>query len=142
MISTSVRKMVQHFHMLLIVKKLKSLWQKVSVFRYFCYSCILFYLHCLQTNNETFDFFELDKNGVRNNLNKSPFDVDPPKHGHNSSERRRSLDSISDISSSPLDRSPDRFVSQRRTRQVNDHDDDVILIRSRSRSGSNEQKRL
>lgn len=55
-------------------------------------------------------------------------------------DRRRSLDSISDISSSSFtdNRSPGN--NQRKGRTIESEDDDVILIRSRS--GSTERERL
>lgn len=57
------------------------------------------------------------------------------KRGRSSVERRRSLDSISSISSSSLDRSPlGRGFEQRKKHSINKADEDVIYIRSESRS--------
>lgn len=64
----------------------------------------------------------------------SPLEYGIEKRNRTSNERRRSLDSISSISSSSLDRSPvGRGIESKKKFPI-DRDDDVIYIRSESRS--------
>lgn len=63
----------------------------------------------------------------------SPLEFEAMKRGRSINEHRRSLDSVSSISSSSLDRSPTRTYGQKKRRSFTE-DNDVILIRSKSRS--------
>ncbi|XP_055315040.1 uncharacterized protein CG7065-like [Sitodiplosis mosellana] len=71
-----------------------------------------------------------------NKRNASPIEFDEMKRGRSSNERRRSLGSISSISSSSLDRSPISHGYEQRKRLSNDKEDDVIYVGSKSRSRS------
>lgn len=65
----------------------------------------------------------------------SPIEFNVSKRGRSSVERRRSLDSISSVSSGSLDRSPmARGFDQRKKHPIEKVDDDVIYVRSHSRS--------
>lgn len=68
--------------------------------------------------------------------NASPFEFDAMKRSRSSNERRRSLDSISNISTTSLDRSPISHGYDQGKHHLNDKDDDVIYVGSKSRSQS------
>lgn len=102
------------------------------------------FVHLLRKSNNFrvyslhfFLFISLGKTSIAPSTkrNASPIDFeDEIKRGRSSNERRRSLDSISSISSSSLDRSPiSHGYEQKKSK---DKDDDVIYVGSKSRSRS------